>query len=424
MRGWGSCALLGVALICVLAPGRAAASPGLLIGVGDDDLKWDSTPASIVAIHKDLGLGAVRVTLEWRPGLTKLDEMGVTYVQRAQQAAKLGDRVVLAIFGPATTPPNTTAERNDFCSFAVEALTKARNIYDVVIWNEANNASFWRPQQGAAVGYEALLEVCYDALHKARKNVNVITSLAPHEAPAKFIRDIGAAYKANGHTTPIFDTFGYDAYPEASNESPFAQHPGSLSIDQGDYVQLMQVISDAFAGTGQPLPGSGVTTPGSVPPVGLTSAQLQPLPVTPTRRNPPPPVVVPDGSVTIWYLEDGFETIVPTRRRGAYTGKETNTLLVPALLYGRLTSNFSSDQSSQLRDALMLAYCQPAVGAFFNFQLTDESDLGGWQSGLLWADGEPKPSYRIVKEATTAVTLNAIDCSKLPAAATGIKPGG
>ena len=302
------------------------------------------------------------------------------------------DRVVLAIFGPATTPPNTADERNNFCSFAVDALSGARNIYDVVIWNEANYAEFWRPQ--GAAGYEALLEVCYDALHTARRNVNVITSLAPHEGPAKFIRDLGAAYKAGGRTTPIFDTFGYDAYPEASNESPFAQHPGSTSIDEGDYVQLMQVLSDTFTGTGQPLPGSGVTTPGSVPPGGLTPSQLQPRP---SKRQPPPtPVVVPDGSVTIWYLEDGFETITPTRRRKAYTGKETNTLLVPALLYGRATSNFSADQSSQLRDALELAYCQPAVGAFFNFQLTDESDLSGWQSGLIWADG-PKPSYLIVR---------------------------
>ena len=99
--------------------------------------------------------------------------------------------------------------------------------------------------------------------------------------------------------------------------------------------------------------------------------------------------------MTVWYLEDGFETITPARERHLYTGKETNTLLVPALLYGRATQNYSSDQSSQLRDALELAYCQPAVGAFFNFQLTDEINLGGWQSGLLWADGTPKPSYQL-----------------------------
>ena len=70
----------------------------------------------------------------------------------------------------------------------------------------------------------------------------------------------------------------------------------------------------------------------------------------------------------------------------------------------------------------MLAACQPAVGAFFNFQLTDEPDLGRWQSGLLWADGTKKPSYQIVKEAITAVAGGEIDCTRLPAAATGIVP--
>ena len=133
-------------------------------------------------------------------------------------------------------------------------------------------------------------------------------------------------------------------------------------------------------------------------------------------------VVVPGGPVTIWYLEDGFETIVPPANRAAYTGKEQNTLLVPALLYGKATG--SADQSSQLRNALELAYCQPAVGAFFNFQLTDERSLGRWQSGLLWADGTRKPSYQIVKQAVTAVTTGAVDCSQFPVAVTGAKPAG
>ena len=59
------------------------------------------------------------------------------------------------------------------------------------------------------------------------------------------------------------------------------------------------------------------------------------------------------------------------------------------------------------------------MGALFNFQLVDESDLRGWQSGLLWADGSRKPSYEIVKQAIAAIAAGAIDCSQLPKAATG-----
>ena len=50
------------------------------------------------------------------------------------------------------------------------------------------------------------------------------------------------------------------------------------------------------------------------------------------------------------------------------------------------------DQATQLADAIRIAACQPAVGAFFNFHLADEAGLGGWQSGLAWADWTPKPS--------------------------------
>jgi hypothetical protein len=51
------------------------------------------------------------------------------------------------------------------------------------------------------------------------------------------------------------------------------------------------------------------------------------------------------------------------------------------------------DQAEQLRDAIELAYCQPAVAAFFNFELVDERRLSGWQSGVLWADWTRKPSF-------------------------------
>jgi hypothetical protein len=40
-----------------------------------------------------------------------------------------------------------------------------------------------------------------------------------------------------------------------------------------------------------------------------------------------------------------------------------------------------------------LAACQPRVAAFFNFLLVDEDRLGGWQSGLLWADWKRKPAF-------------------------------
>jgi hypothetical protein len=381
--------------------GGAAAGPGLILGVADDDLKWTEDTKGIVLNQQAVGFNAVRVTLPWQRGQTKLDDNGRTYMRRAQAAAKLRHRVVVGIFGDAASPPVTPEDRAAYCSYAVDALARAKNVTDVVIWNEANSALFWKPQTGAPAHYQALLAECYDTLHKYRRTVNVITSTSPHEEPGRFMKGIGEAYRASGRQTPIFDTLGHNVYPEHSRESPFALHPTLASLDQGDYVRLMQILTAAFGGTAQPVPGSGSST----------------TPATGNGRNAQPAIERP---VTIWYLETGFETVVPSDRRDRYTGKEPNRqLLQPVLPKRTTTTALVPDQASQLRDAVELAYCQPAVGAFFNFQFMDEVGLAGWQSGLLWADGTPKPSYEPVKAAFAAVAASTVDCARFPAAATG-----
>ena len=262
------------------------------------------------------------------------------------------------------------------------ALRRAKNIDDVVIWNEANSALFWRPQQGAARRVRGAARRLLRRAAQVPANVNVITSTSPHENPARFLRDLGAAYRASGRTAPIFDTFGHNAYPETTRESPFASTPTLPSLDQGDYVRLMQVLTDGVR---------------RHRPAGARAAAAIETPATHRQERA---ARASSGPVTIWYLEDGFETVVPADKRARYTGKEPNRQLVQALVCRRSRSASSCrDQASQLRDAVELAYCQPAVGAFFNFQFVDEVGLGGWQSGLLWADGTPKPSYEPVKSA-------------------------
>ena len=49
--------------------------------------------------------------------------------------------------------------------------------------------------------------------------------------------------------------------------------------------------------------------------------------------------------------------------------------------------------------------------AYFNFELVDDSSLGGWQSGLLWADWTQKPAYAAFKQAIADVARGAVDCS-------------
>ena len=258
-------------------------------------------------------------------------------------------------------------------------MRTAPSLHDVVIWNEVNSRRFWRPPgQGRAAAYVALLARCYDLVHQTfpRRFLNVISSTAPRHDPRSFIAELGAAYRASGRTTRIFDTFGHNPYPATNAEPPSVEHPGSRMLGEGDYGALMDALTAAFAGTGQPVPGE-------------------------------------DG-VSLWYLEDGFETAVPADRAGRYSGRERASVVQPV---GHAAA--ARDQASQLRDAVELAYCQPAVGAFFNFQLVDEEGLGGWQSGLLWADGRPKPSYAAFRQVVADVRSRKVDCSRFPASALG-----
>ena len=100
-------------------------------------------------------------------------------------------------------------------------------------------------------------------------------------------------------------------------------------------------------------------------------------------------------------MENGFQTTVPPSKRRHYNGEETDHWAVPPVAPEGIEPWFR-DQASQLRDALVLAHCQPEVGAFFNFELIDEDRLAGWQSGVMWRDGTRKPSYEAFREAVGA----------------------
>ena len=69
-----------------------------------------------------------------------------------------------------------------------------------------------------------------------------------------------------------------------------------------------------------------------------------------------------------------------------------------------------------------MAYCQPGVAAFFNFEIADEPGLGGWQSGLLWTDFTPKPSYQPFKDAVRTVASRQVDCARYASSPPGRPP--
>ena len=351
-----------VVLACICAP-AAHAGRGLLVGVDDDGLKWEPADAFLAPVH-DLGVGAVRITFVWRPGRTRPSSSDAAELVNVATAAATTRVVVEVGGGRPSVPPRTRRQRGQYCAYVAGMLRAAPGVRDVAIWTEANQPRFWRhPDAGA---YVALLARCYDVLHRARPDVNVIASVGPHKrirgaiGPVQWYAQLGAAYRASGRRRPIFDTVGHNAYPDSPFEPPWTVHRGGPSIDEGDYARLMRVLSRAFGGTAQPLPG---------------------------RRG-----------VTIWYLEDGYQSSVD-ERRDAYHGKENVAELLDPGFAGW-----------QLQASVRLAYCQPAVGAFFNFQLRDDPNLVGWQSGVLYADGAPKPAYGLLKDAVSDVAAGTVAC--------------
>jgi hypothetical protein len=343
------------ACIALVPPG-AGAAPGLLLGVDDDSLKWYAHTSSLLSIYGDLGLGAVRVTLDWVPGQSFPEGTQRTELQRVAGAAR-SIRVVLAVTGPASQAPADGAARSSYCAYIANVLLRYPWIRDVAIWTEPNSKQFWQPQKSAAAAYEALLATCWDTLHAAQPGVNMIATSAPHAKPGRWYEDLGKAYKRSARSARIFDTVGHNAYPETSAESPSARHKQG-SIDQGDLDGLLAALRKGFERTGQPLPG---------------------------RQG-----------VSVWYLEDGFQTIAA---RGSDNGAETDTRPVSEV-----------EQAAQLTAAVELAYCQPAVGGFFNFELRDESALAGWQSGLLHPDWSAKPAFTAFLQAIKEARTGAIRC--------------
>ena len=124
----------------------------------------------------------------------------------------------------------------------------------------------------------------------------------------------------------------------------------------------------------------------------------------------------------VWYLETGFQTMVPHVEAALLQRRGERPLRRPTGRVDEDAAPWVRDQASQIRDALLLASCQPHVGAFFNFELLDEDRLAGWQSGVLWRDGTHKASYESFKAAAQLVAAGQVDCSAVPGAGGALPP--
>jgi hypothetical protein len=372
-------------------PALAPSGEGFTVGFSED-LPRAIGPEAVTPA-RDLGAKSFRFTLQWSPGQTRIAESDVVDLQDAVSDAS-GMTVVLAVYSFGANAPQTDFGRGEFCAYVRDALTRLPSVRDVVIWNEPNKSLFWSPQpaangaSAAPVAYEALLARCYDLLHAAFSDVNVIgLALSPtgnddagSHSPGAFIRSVGEAYRASGRDRPLFDTVAHHVYGITASERPWRKHIGSKVLSQGDWNKLMYNLWLAFDGTAQPIPGA--------------------------------------GGVGIWYMEGGSQTAIDAGKETAYSGAE-NVAVVPDYVGGEpetpppADTSAAPDQYTQVQDSIRLAACQPYVGAYFNFLLFDEPRLAGWQSGAYWADRTPKDSLPGFREAISDANTAAVDCDAL-----------
>jgi hypothetical protein len=374
--------LIVVCVAVAFFPAAARASLSMQIGAAEDEGR-NADPAVARAkmdLAKAAGFDAIRVTAIWAPGESAVPPDQLAALQSVSAAAAFDGITIWTTvmpYGSKTTPLTATA-RKQFASFAANLVRKVTGIPYVIVGNEPNINRYWLPQftpsgsDAAAPAYEALLAQTYDAIKKVNRNTFVLGgSVSPHgsddptnprqtHSPTAFITDLGAAYRASGRSKPIMDGFAFHPYGENSSVSPTETHPDTTSIGLADYDKLVSLLGKAFDGTAQ---------------LGST------LPIV--------------------YDEYGVESLIPSAELRLYHGREpATTKPVPA-----------KTQADDYDEALAMAACQPNVMAMFILHVTDETNLGRWQSGVYYPDGTPKPARDSVKKTIDQIRNKAVDCA-------------
>jgi hypothetical protein len=362
--------ILTVALATgALCAAAAQARSPLRIGAVVPELTVRNLVGSTIEAMTTSGLDDVgRVTLTWKRGQQKLDPGLLDDTRYAvQQAAASGIDIYLTLYpdGPNDTP-RTPAARNTFARWAASIAAYIPELRHMIIGNEPNINRFWLPQfdrkgqDVSAPAYVRLLARTYDAVKAVAPSLEIVGGTLSHMginrrgsgrdtiAPQRFILDMGKAYRASKRPRPIMDAFAFHPYLEHANLPPTYKHYSPRIMTIADYGRVISLLRRAFDGTAQP--GSRI------------------------------PIV---------YAEFGVEARIPPTLLSLYTGAEPATTRPVT----------EPTQARFYAKAMQMAACQPNVRTFFVFRLIDEPALGGWQSGLYYANGTPKTSLDAVEAA-------------------------
>ena len=151
---------------------------------------------------------------------------------------------------------STRAMRGQYCTFVARLLTAAPQVRDVVIWNEPNSPTFWRPQFDAerrerraaprTSGCSPTAGTRSTRAARRERDRRLVAARQRRSGGRPALALAGALVRGarprptatSGRDRPIFDTVGHNPYPNTSAEPPWARHAGG-TIGEGDYAKLV-----------------------------------------------------------------------------------------------------------------------------------------------------------------------------------------
>jgi hypothetical protein len=240
----------GLIVAFLIAIVTSAASPGLAVGVADNNAFEFGDPRGPKAAA-DLGLNIVRIFAWWKPGQTVLRPVQQQHIATAVAS---GRRVLVSVSGKPGAAKDSTittaAGRRNYVATLLDLVGKFPAVRDVSIWNEPNYSLFWSSRTQAPQKYAALLAASYDALHFRGVRVYGF-ELHPSRQTVKWITGVGSWMRVTHRRRPLFDYVATHPYPQVNNEVPWTRHrqPGELAM--GDVQRLRSLLRKAFSRTAQ-----------------------------------------------------------------------------------------------------------------------------------------------------------------------------
>src|SRR5919109_2443463 len=350
-------------LMTALLAGASAASAAD-IGANDDSGKYHADGG--VAFYGEMagiGLRQVVIPVRFKPSEPLVIQDKQALDRTIPSAIETGLKVVLAVY---PYPPRELeaglGTPSLFGSYTGAVAQIYPQVKEFVIGNEPNQPAFWRPQFGSggqnvsAAAFGQYLATAYDSLKAVDPAITVVgVGLSPRgndrptarnnisTSPVRFLRALGAWYRASGRSKPLMDAFSFHPYPNRATD-PLDRgyswpNAGFVNLDR-----VKQALWDAFRGTPQPTTLNGLE---------------------------------------LHLDEVGWQ--VATSAAFGYTGSENVPVtdeITQAAIYGEL---------------IRRAACDPDVTEVSFFGFRDDGSRVGFQAGLQRLDGSVRPSAAAVE---------------------------